>query len=82
MSPVGRVVSKADLADKLSDLDDLLAPNALEASLAQPGLLLVGTDGRGAFYADASAAIMAALEECERDAEAEAEAGGALGAEA
>ncbi len=35
MSPVGRVVSKPDLAGKLSDLDDLLAPNALEAFISR-----------------------------------------------
>lgn len=35
LSPPGRVVSKAALADKLSGLDDLLAPNALEAFISR-----------------------------------------------
>lgn len=35
MSPVGRVVSKNDLAEKLSDLDDLLGANALEAFISR-----------------------------------------------
>lgn len=43
MSPVGRVVSKADLADKLSDLDDLLAPNALEAFISRLRKKLAGS---------------------------------------
>jgi DNA-binding response OmpR family regulator len=43
MSPVGRVVSKTDLADKLSDLDDLLAPNALEAFISRLRKKLAGS---------------------------------------
>lgn len=43
MSPVGRVVSKADLADKLSDLDDLLASNALEAFISRLRKKLAGS---------------------------------------
>ncbi|NCW79269.1 MAG: DNA-binding response regulator [Oxalobacteraceae bacterium] len=43
MSPVGRVVSKSDLADKLSDLDDLLAPNALEAFISRLRKKLAGS---------------------------------------
>ena len=43
MSPCGRVVSKADLADKLSDLDDLLAPNALEAFISRLRKKLAGS---------------------------------------
>lgn len=35
LSPPGRVVSKAALADKLSDFDDLLAANALEAFISR-----------------------------------------------
>jgi two-component system OmpR family response regulator len=43
MSPAGRVVSKADLAGKLSDLDDLLAPNALEAFISRIRKRLAGS---------------------------------------
>lgn len=43
-------------------------PNVLEASLSAPGTLLVGTDGRGAFYADVTGVLLGALEGCERDA--------------
>lgn len=43
MSPAGRVVSKADLAGKLSDLDDLLAPNALEAFISRIRKKLAGS---------------------------------------
>ena len=35
LTPPGRVVSKAALADKLSSFDDLLAPNALEAFVSR-----------------------------------------------
>ena len=35
MTPPGRVVSKSHLADKLSGLDDLLGPNALEAFISR-----------------------------------------------
>ncbi len=42
MSPVGRVVSKRDLADKLSSLDDLLAANALEAFISRLRKKLAG----------------------------------------
>jgi DNA-binding response OmpR family regulator len=37
------VVSKTDLADKLSDLDDLLAPNALEAFISRLRKKLAGS---------------------------------------
>jgi DNA-binding response OmpR family regulator len=43
MSPIGRVVSKTDLADKLSDLDDLLASNALEAFISRLRKKLAGS---------------------------------------
>ena len=43
MSPAGRVLSKSDLADKLSDLDDLLAPNALEAFISRLRKKLAGS---------------------------------------
>lgn len=35
LSPPGRTVSKRDLSDKLSDLDDALADNALEAFISR-----------------------------------------------
>ena len=41
------------------------SPNVLEASLSSPGMVFVGTEGRGAFYADASDVILRALEDCE-----------------
>jgi DNA-binding response OmpR family regulator len=37
------VVSKTDLADKLSDLDDLLASNALEAFISRLRKKLAGS---------------------------------------
>jgi DNA-binding response OmpR family regulator len=43
MSPAGKVVSKSDLAGKLSDLDDLLAPNALEAFISRIRKKLAGS---------------------------------------
>lgn len=43
MSPAGRVISKTDLAGKLSDLDDLLAPNALEAFISRLRKKLAGS---------------------------------------
>ena len=43
MSPAGRVLSKVDLAGKLSDLDDLLAPNALEAFISRLRKKLAGS---------------------------------------
>ena len=44
------------------------SPNMIEASLQQPGMVFVGTEGRGAFYLDASQAIASALERCEAEA--------------
>jgi hypothetical protein len=44
------------------------SPCVLEASLGAPGTIFVGTDGRGAFYADVSAVLEEALLECEADA--------------
>jgi DNA-binding response OmpR family regulator len=43
MSPVGRVCSKRELATKLSDLDDLLAANALEAFISRLRKKLAGS---------------------------------------
>jgi DNA-binding response OmpR family regulator len=43
MSPAGRVLSKSDLAAKLSELDDLLAPNALEAFISRLRKKLAGS---------------------------------------
>lgn len=43
MSPAGRVLSKSDLASKLSELDDLLAPNALEAFISRLRKKLAGS---------------------------------------
>lgn len=43
MSPAGRVLSKVELSDKLSDLDDLLAPNALEAFISRLRKKLAGS---------------------------------------
>jgi hypothetical protein len=41
-------------------------PTALEASAKQPGVLYVGTGGRGVFARDVSAELVAALLACER----------------
>jgi xyloglucan-specific exo-beta-1,4-glucanase len=46
-------------AQKLGD-----SASVVEASLQNPGLVFVGTDGRGAFYYDASSDILEALERC------------------
>ena len=35
MTPAGRVVSKRELSDKLSDFDDALGDNALEAFISR-----------------------------------------------
>lgn len=43
LSPPGRAVSKKDLADKLSDLQDPLADNALEAFVSRLRKKLVGS---------------------------------------
>jgi two-component system OmpR family response regulator len=43
MTPAGRVVSKRELADKLSDLDDYLGDNALEAFISRLRKKLVGS---------------------------------------
>jgi two-component system OmpR family response regulator len=43
LSPVGRVCSKRELATKLSDLDDLLADNALEAFISRLRKKLAGS---------------------------------------
>jgi hypothetical protein len=40
------------------------SPVVLEASLAQPGLIFVGTGGRGAFWRDVSAELKAELLRC------------------
>jgi hypothetical protein len=41
------------------------SPYVLEASEAQPGVLYVGTGGRGAYWRDVSADLRAALLACE-----------------
>ena len=46
MTPVGRVCSKRELAAKLSDLDDLLADNALEAFISRLRKKLAGSGAR------------------------------------
>ena len=43
MTPAGRVCSKRDLSAKLSDLDDLLADNALEAFISRLRKKLAGS---------------------------------------
>jgi len=43
MTPAGRVCSKRELATKLSDLDDLLADNALEAFISRLRKKLAGS---------------------------------------
>lgn len=43
MTPVGRVCSKRELSTKLSDLDDLLADNALEAFISRLRKKLTGS---------------------------------------
>ncbi len=43
LSPPGRTVSKKDLSDKLSDLQDALADNALEAFISRLRKKLVGS---------------------------------------
>ena len=43
LSPPGRTVSKKDLSDKLSDLQDALADNALEAFISRLRKKLAGT---------------------------------------
>lgn len=40
------------------------SPNVLDVSLQLPGVVFVGTDGRGAFYTNGTAAIMHALAQC------------------
>jgi xyloglucan-specific exo-beta-1,4-glucanase len=45
------------------------SPCVLEASIGTPGRVYVGTDGRGAFYGDATPVIADMLLECEREAE-------------
>ncbi len=42
------------------------SPAVLEASAQQPGVLFVGTGGRGAYWRDVSADLHAALLDCER----------------
>jgi DNA-binding response OmpR family regulator len=46
MTPAGRVVSKRELANKLSDLDDYLGDNALEAFISRLRKKLVGSGVR------------------------------------
>jgi len=43
MTPAGRVVSKREMADKLSELDDYLGDNALEAFISRLRKKLVGS---------------------------------------
>jgi DNA-binding response OmpR family regulator len=43
MTPVGRVVSKHQLSQKLSSFDELLAPNALEAFISRLRKKLTGS---------------------------------------
>jgi DNA-binding response OmpR family regulator len=46
MTPAGRVVSKAELADKLSELEDYLGDNALEAFISRLRKKLAGSGVR------------------------------------
>ena len=46
MTPAGRVVSKREMADKLSDLEDYLGDNALEAFISRLRKKLVGSGVR------------------------------------
>lgn len=51
---------------ELTTADEMLGDSVgvLEASLASPGVLTVGTDGRGAFYIDATAILLEELSKC------------------
>lgn len=45
------------------------SPNVLQASAAEPGVIYVGTGGRGAFWRDVSGLLQSALLACEDTAE-------------
>jgi DNA-binding response OmpR family regulator len=46
MTPAGRVVSKREMAEKLSDLEDYLGDNALEAFISRLRKKLAGSGVR------------------------------------